>query len=96
LENTNCSIPHTRGRSNKKQIKLTSLSQEEVNEIVNKTNITDYVDNQLISRVIDTDSKTYKDVRKISIGISKRDITSYRCKKRERFIIALFNFKNYT
>jgi len=69
----------------KKQIKLTSLSQEEVNEIVNKTNITDYVDNQLISRVIDTDSKTYKDVRKISIGISKRDITSYRCKKKGAF-----------
>uniref|UniRef100_A0A6C0JVA3 Uncharacterized protein n=1 Tax=viral metagenome TaxID=1070528 RepID=A0A6C0JVA3_9ZZZZ len=69
----------------KKQIKLTSVSQDEVNEIANKTNITDYVDNQLISRVIDTDSNTYKDVRKISIGISKRDITSYRCKKKGAF-----------
>lgn len=69
----------------KKQIKLTSLSQDEVNEIANKTNTNDYVVNQLISRVIDTDSKTYKDVRKISIGISKRDITSYRCKKKGAF-----------
>ena len=69
----------------KKQIKLTSVSQEEVDEIVNKTNITDYVENQLISRVVDTDSHVFKEVRKISIGISKRDITSYRCKKKGAF-----------
>jgi len=69
----------------KKQIKLTSVSQEEADEIVNKTNITDYVENQLISRVVDTDSHVFKEVRKISIGISKRDITSYRCKKKGAF-----------
>lgn len=69
----------------KKQIKLTSVTQDQVDEIMNKINLTDYVDNQLISRVIDKDSNTYKDVRKISIGISKRDITSYRCKKKGAF-----------
>lgn len=69
----------------KKQIKLTSLSQDEVDEIMNKINTNDHVVNQLISSVIDTDSNTYKDVRKISIGISKRDFTSYRCKKKGAF-----------
>ena len=70
----------------KKQMKFNSTAQEEVDDILNKIVTYDYVDNYIISQIINPDGRIkFKDIRKISIGLSKKDITSYRCKKKSAF-----------
>ena len=70
----------------KKQIKFNSQSQEDL-DYINKMKLTyDYVDEYVINHIDNQSGRIkYKDVRKISIGISKKDITSYRCKKKSAF-----------
>lgn len=69
----------------KKEIKLTSNSVEEVEEI--KRRITDipYVKENIITPG-NTDGRIkFKDVRKIIVGLSKKDITSCRIKQKGAF-----------
>ena len=72
----------------KKQIKINSLTQEE-SDIVNKCLEKEKQDDQFIEEFIINSINNpngrvkYKDVRKISIGICKKDILSYRCKKKK-------------
>lgn len=70
----------------KKQMKFNTLSQEQLDDV--EKNIKDYefVEQQIITRIINPEGRIkFKDVRKISIGLCKKDITSYRCKKKGAF-----------
>lgn len=70
----------------KKQIKFNSLSKEELAYIDQQKLKYDYVDEYVINHIDNPAGRIkFKDVRKISIGISKKDITSYRCKKKSAF-----------
>jgi len=70
----------------KKQMKFNSLSPEEVAEILLEKANYPYVDDYIINQVHATDGRNkFKDVRKVSIGICKKDITSYRCKRKSAF-----------
>ena len=70
----------------KKQIKLNSQTKEDLADINKKILGYEYVDEYVISHIDNPTGRiVFKDVRKISIGISKKDITSYRCKKKSAF-----------
>ena len=70
----------------KKQMKFNSNSQKEVNDILKHKNNYSVVDDFIISQVHNTDGRNkFKDVRKISIGICKKDIISYRSKQKSAF-----------
>ena len=85
----------------KKQIKIISNSDIELNNIQEKLSKYKYIDQHIITHLDQKQSETtiYKDVRKLSIGISQKDLLSYRCKKKSAFyncfvvIIRLFNDK---
>ena len=70
----------------KKQIKLNSSSQEELDSIkvfLDKENL---IDQHIINSINNPEGRIkFKDTRKISIGICKKDILSYRCKKKSAF-----------
>ena len=71
----------------KKQMKFISTSQEELDIIIGKKNKYECVDELIISKNSTSDRKPkFKDVRKISIGLSRKDIISYRCKKKGAFM----------
>ena len=70
----------------KKQMKFNSLKQSELDEInnhlTNESNIEEYI----ITHIDNPNGRiSFKDIRKISIGICKKDIISYRCKKKSAF-----------
>jgi len=70
----------------KKQMKFNSFTIEEL-EIIKK-NITDLecVDEHIITSINNPNGRIkFKDIRKVSIGISKKDLLSYRCKKKSAF-----------
>tara|TARA_B110001450_G_scaffold256463_1_gene287084 strand:+ start:12417 stop:13589 length:1173 start_codon:yes stop_codon:yes gene_type:complete len=71
----------------KKQMKFNSTCIEELNYIKNKLDEeTHYKDDYIINQIINPDGRIkFKDIRKISIGLCKKDITSYRCKKKSAF-----------
>jgi hypothetical protein len=70
----------------KKQMKFNSMSQEELDIITSKVTNYDYVDEFIIAQIINPEGRIkFKDVRKVSIGLCKKDITSYRCKKKSAF-----------
>jgi hypothetical protein len=70
----------------KKQMKFNSNTPEEVNGIIKNKQKYTHVDDYIISQVTNTDGRNkFKDIRKISIGICKKDITSYRSKKKSAF-----------
>jgi hypothetical protein len=70
----------------KKQIKFNSQTKAELEDINQKKIGYEYVDEYVISHIDNPTGRiVFKDVRKISIGISKKDITSYRCKKKSAF-----------
>ena len=86
----------------KKQMKFNSLTPEEVTEIMGEKTKYDYVDDYIINQVHATEGRNkFKDVRKVSIGICKKDITSYRCKRKSAFyncfvvILRLFHNNAY-
>ena len=70
----------------KKQIKFNSCTKEQVEDIINKCNKYNYV-NAYVMQHIDNETGRikYKDVRKVSIGLSKKDIISYRIKQKSAF-----------
>jgi hypothetical protein len=70
----------------KKQMKFVSLSEEQVQFIENRLKQEIYYEQYIISHIDNPNSRIkYKDVRKISIGISKKDIMSCRIKKKQAF-----------
>ena len=71
----------------KKQMKFNSKSIEEVNEIDENKSKYKYVDETIIRQnYIDiTEKRKWLDVRKVSIGISCKDIIRHRTKKRGAF-----------
>ena len=70
----------------KKQIKINSSSIEEVESIQEKLNINNFVEEQIINHIDNPNGRIkFKDTRKISIGICKKDILSYRSKKKGAF-----------
>jgi hypothetical protein len=70
----------------KKQMKFNSLLVEEVNELQDKLKDDPYYEEHIITHIDNPTGRIkFKDTRKISIGISKKDILSYRCKKKSAF-----------
>ena len=70
----------------KKQIKLQSKCKEEVDIIYNKLNDVKYYEEYIIQHIENPEGQIkYKDQRKITIGISKKDILSYRSKQKKAF-----------
>lgn len=70
----------------KKQIKYNFKTKEEVKDIEGILENEYVVDQQSISKIDNPDGKIkFKDIRKISIGVCKKDILSYRSKKKSAF-----------
>ena len=72
----------------KKQMKLISTTQEEFQVLRQKlAKLDNYYDETVIKHVDNPDARTVKfnDERKVTIGISKKDILSYRGKKKNAF-----------
>ncbi len=70
----------------KKQMKFNSLQQEELDYIKEKLKEELYYDEQIITSINNPNGRIkFKDIRKVSIGISKKDIMSYRSKKKSAF-----------
>ena len=78
----------------KKQMKISFTTKEDVTKYKSKINNYKVIDEHIISQ-IDSDTK-YKDVRKISIGLCKKDILNNRCKKKSAFyncFVLIFRIK---
>jgi hypothetical protein len=70
----------------KKQMKFNSTMQEELNFIQEKVEKETYYEENVITHIDNPSGRIkFKDIRKVSIGISKKDIMSYRCKKKSAF-----------
>lgn len=71
----------------KKQMKFNSTSKDELDEINKEKQKYHCVNENIIynSEQVHLSDNNFKDVRKISIGISKKDIMSYRSKEKSAF-----------
>lgn len=70
----------------KKQMKFNSLSLEEYEIVQAEVAKCDYVDQHIIRSVNNPDGRVkFKDIRKVSVGLSKKDLLSHRCKKKSAF-----------
>jgi len=70
----------------KKQMKFNSNTQEEFDFIQEKIKKEPYFEEHIITHIDNPSGRIkFKDIRKFSIGISKKDIMSYRCKKKSAF-----------
>ena len=70
----------------KKQIKFNSKTQEELNIIQNNLQNELFCEQQVMTHIDNPNGRIkFKDIRKITIGISKKDIMSYRGKKKQAF-----------
>ena len=70
----------------KKQIKINSSTPEELELVQTKLNKELYFTQNIITHIDNPNGRIkFKDTRKISIGISKKDIMSYRSKKKQAF-----------
>jgi len=70
----------------KKQMKFNSTTTEEVAYIQECLQDELYVDQQIMTSINNPNGRIkFKDIRKISIGVSKKDIMSYRCKRKSAF-----------
>ena len=70
----------------KKQRKFNSLTIEELDYIKEKLKTVNYFEEHIITSINNPNGRIkFKDIRKISIGISKKDIMSYRSKKKSAF-----------
>jgi hypothetical protein len=70
----------------KKQMKFNSLAQEELDVINEHLKNETYYEEQVITSINNPAGRIkFKDIRKISVGISKKDIMSYRCKQKSAF-----------
>ena len=70
----------------KKQIKFNSTEKEELDFIQNKIKNEPYYEEHVITHIDNPSGRIkFKDIRKISIGLSKKDLMSLRCKKKSAF-----------
>ena len=70
----------------KKQIKINSSTPEEVAIIQEKLKKELYYEENIMTSINNPSGRIkFKDIRKITIGISKKDIMSYRSKKKQAF-----------
>jgi hypothetical protein len=70
----------------KKQMKFNSLFIEELTFIQDKLKSESYFEEHIITHIDNPSGRIkFKDTRKVSIGISRKDILSYRCKKKSAF-----------
>ena len=70
----------------KKQIKLNSKSPEELADIQERLKTELYFEENIMSHIDNPNGRIkFKDIRKITIGLSKKDIMSYRAKKKQAF-----------
>ena len=70
----------------KKQIKFNSINEEELREMEERLKCEEYYETQVIKSINNPHGRIkFKDVRKISVGISKKDIMSFRSKKKSAF-----------
>lgn len=70
----------------KKQMKFNSTLKEEVDFIQDKIKNETYFEENVITHIDNPSGRIkFKDIRKVSIGISKKDLLSYRCKKKSAF-----------
>jgi hypothetical protein len=81
-------IPYSKADNGviKKQMKFTSIEKEELEFLQNKIKDYNYFEENIITHIDNPSGRIkFKDIRKISIGISKKDILTYRCKKKSAF-----------
>ena len=81
-------IPYARPSNGviKKQMKFNSSTVEELDFIQAKLAGETYFEEHVITNINNPGGRIkFKDIRKVSIGISKKDIMSYRCKKKSAF-----------
>jgi hypothetical protein len=81
-------IPYTTPKCGviKKQMKFNSITRDEFDIIQTKLQDETCCEENIITHIDNPDGRIkFKDIRKISIGISKKDIMSYRCKKKSAF-----------
>lgn len=70
----------------KKQMKIHSHSKDELINLEANLQTDNCIDQYIISHIDNPTGRiVFKDVRKISIGLCKKDILSYRCKKKSAF-----------
>jgi hypothetical protein len=70
----------------KKQMKFNSNTQEELHFIQDKLKDETYFEEHVITHIDNPSGRIkFKDTRKLSIGVSKKDLLSYRCKKKSAF-----------
>ena len=70
----------------KKQIKINSKTAEDLLEMQDRLKNELYYDEHIMSHIDNPNGRiTFKDIRKVTIGISKKDIMSYRSKKKQAF-----------
>jgi len=70
----------------KKQMKFNSVLKEEYDYIQEKLKNIPYYEENVITHIDNPSGRIkFKDIRKVSIGISKKDIMSYRSKKKSAF-----------
>jgi hypothetical protein len=70
----------------KKQIKIISTTQEELDFLEKRLKKELYYEQHIIYHIDNPNGRIkFKDIRKITIGISKKDIMSYRSKKKQAF-----------
>ena len=70
----------------KKQMKFNSTVEEELTVIQEHLKKEDYYEEHIITSIQNPNGRIkFKDIRKISVGISKKDLLSYRLKKKSAF-----------
>ena len=70
----------------KKQMKFNSSCEAELEEIDDHLKKEKYWEEHIITRIVNPDGRIkFKDIRKISVGLCKKDILSYRTKKKSAF-----------
>ena len=70
----------------KKQIKINFTNEEDINVVEKKLEKQKYVEQNIITQIMNPEGRIkFKDIRKISIGLCKKDIVSYRTKKKSAF-----------
>lgn len=81
-------IPYATAKNGviKKQIKFNSKTLEELNIIQKRLQTELYYEEHVMSHIDNPNGRIkFKDIRKVTIGISKKDIMSYRSKKKQAF-----------
>ena len=70
----------------KKQIKISSVNRDEVSKIDELLHDNSYVINKVINHIDNPDGRIkFKDIRKISVGIAKKDLIYTRVKEKSAF-----------